>query len=848
MTSAAFVVAFAYCYMCLRVAADRITVGSWRVDALSPTLVRIEPSGPLGFEDRPTFGIRNRTDFGRGIPIKLLNQTAEVVWLKTDYYFVRVPVSSHLAPLQCNANTPNTDGKDPVRAPEYPNGTKAETVEACCSTCSKSQDCTAYIFASDTTDGRKKNCWLLQSVAGTRTRPNRIFGQRKRVHAALVASLDGTVLWSNESTFNNQNILHWPSPLNGSTYAVVDYPRFFVPPWGASPAPSNASIDLIGTNGYDFRNNVNGDTYVFLLGNTLDGWYHGRGEFLRLTGPTPLLPDYSYGTWYTWYIPYTEEEAKSDIYQWEVGNFPLDVWALDMNWRNTTNASRANPYTCRSQTNNNTGCQDHYYSHPNLTLMPGLATLDNDTCEWFNWLKQRGLHTYFNDHPYPIAKQATTDEILFRWEGLLRWMKRGLSYWWFDHNWAFTLPAPFENTWTQDSWEGLSGAIWGSHVYYTVVAAAHALLGIEERPIVLSRDNGPGGWRTGDPNTAGNGVVGHHRYPVWWTGDGVPLYASVQSMVDESVHDFRPYVHSDCGGHGVPTDEALLRWTGHCVFGTILRYHQGDHRFWLRSNQTQDYIRKYLQTRYSLAPSLIAAGRVVQTQGFPPVARCDMLWPEYTEARANLQYMHLNASLIAPLEEAISTRDVWIPPGAWQDAWNGTVVTGPGAYSVTKPAQQIPMWHRRGSVVVTTADRSAQRMARQSWDTLVLEAFPDGDVANTHVRVVHGQEHLPSVSPVRVTMTTDGHGVMTLDITSDTPQVTSAYVVRLHLRQSERVTAVLVDGQATPVVVHAPDSCDSTDVFPFSGEGTRPACGAGVVVEFRMPVSTLSHTIKAHIV
>jgi alpha-glucosidase (family GH31 glycosyl hydrolase) len=83
------------------------------------------------------------------------------------------------------------------------------------------------------------------------------------------------------------------------------------------------------------------------------------------------------------------------------------------------------------------------------------------------------------------------------------------------------------------------------------------------------------------PNRQGNGVAAHHRYPVWWTGDGIPLMASVETMVDEAVHDFRPFVHSDCGGHvgghkGVkgPSDTMLLRWTSHCVFGTIIRFHQ----------------------------------------------------------------------------------------------------------------------------------------------------------------------------------------------------------------------------------------------------------------------------------
>ena len=30
--------------------------------------------------------------------------------------------------------------------------------------------------------------------------------------------------------------------------------------------------------------------------------------------------------------------------------------------------------------------------------------------------------------------------------------------------------------------------------------------------------------------------------PVWWTGDGVPLLGSVESMVDSGVHDFKTYV------------------------------------------------------------------------------------------------------------------------------------------------------------------------------------------------------------------------------------------------------------------------------------------------------------------
>lgn len=43
----------------------------------------------------------------------------------------------------------------------------------------------------------------------------------------------------------------------------------------------------------------------------------------------------------------------------------------------------------------------------------------------------------------------------------------------------------------------------------------------------------------------------------------------------------------------------------HCVFGTMVRFHQGDHRFWLRDQTTQDSARDYLNMRYKLAPSLM---------------------------------------------------------------------------------------------------------------------------------------------------------------------------------------------------------------------------------------------------
>ena len=71
--------------------------------------------------------------------------------------------------------------------------------------------------------------------------------------------------------------------------------------------------------------NTNGDVYVFLLGDSLDTWWSARREFVRLTGPTPVLPEWAFGIWFTWWHAFTEAEAKAEILRWRTDKLPLDV-------------------------------------------------------------------------------------------------------------------------------------------------------------------------------------------------------------------------------------------------------------------------------------------------------------------------------------------------------------------------------------------------------------------------------------------------------------------------------------------------------------------------------------------
>ena len=116
--------------------------------------------------------------------------------------------------------------------------------------------------------------------------------------------------------------------------------------------------------------------------------------------------------------------AKSDIARWNQGHLPLDIWGLDMNWRDT-----------QSDSNDDFALSpDFLYKYPNTTAFPDFA---GNSTAWFDYLKTQKLRTYFNDHPVPLAArnasaglQTSTSEVAFRWHGLNEWMERGLTFWW----------------------------------------------------------------------------------------------------------------------------------------------------------------------------------------------------------------------------------------------------------------------------------------------------------------------------------------------------------------------------------------------------------------------------------
>ena len=352
---------------------------------------------------------------------------------------------------------------------------------------------------------------------------------------------------------------------------------------------------------------------------------------------------------------------------------------------------------------------------------------------------------------------------------------------------------------------------------------------------------------------SGASHAAHHRYPVWWTGDDKSLSTSINTMVEFGVRHLKPYVHSDCGGVASKTTGLVdvpeyVRWSQHCALGAIHRYHGGPgHQPWVYGEAVETIIRDFLNMRMQLMPTILAAGARATADGMPLVRRLDLAFPQ-PQHRENAtrtdQYLLADDTLIAPFSggwaaNGTATRPVWIPPGQWQDAWSGAVLAGPALVASSQPLARVPMWHRRGGMVVTAP--VAQTVEAQDWSRLTLEVFPfpagGGAENRTLVRRVVARESELGGGGAAITMTQTVAGVVLLGVEEEPGAVRRGWLLRLHLLPGETASLVMPERKevATACNTATLHPRHLAGFVPFAGAGAAPPPLAGAVLEVRCP-------------
>jgi len=345
-----------------------------------------------------------------------------------------------------------------------------------------------------------------------------------------------------------------------------------------------------------------------------------------------------------------------------------------------------------------------------------------------------------------------------------------------------------------------------------------------------------------------------HRYPIWWTGDIPTTYEALVDGVRDSVRDgvrMTPYTNQDLGGHlGQPDDEQYVRWLQWGSLSPTTRIHgtRKDGLFrdpWRFGADAAAIIRDYLKLRYRLLPVIYAAARRAHDDGTPLLRPLVLEWPDHPEPQSDQEYLFGDDLLVAPITAAApagepAARSLWIPPGEWENLWTGDVVTGPRVVGVSCLLHQMPLFMRRGGLLLLAPDMAYT--GQKAWDPVTVEAYPGAPGSTSRelyeddgesVGYRNGQFRRTSVTlsagaKFAKVAIERGEGVWTAG-------ERRTWRLRLHLRPGQRVASC----DHTYRVLE-PAAAPARTVLTGWGESPRPA--SGPVVEIEIPDATLPLT------
>ncbi len=554
----------------------------------------------------------------------------------------------------------------------------------------------------------------------------------RNLNGIRIESVDGRTLYAYDGKLENSKWL--PDPAGKPTvWSFADTPRIIPPPWGLTPPPQPPDARSQTPNGgWDLGNNAT-DVYVFLPG----GDYRRlRADFLKLTGPTEMMPLYAFGAFDSRWYDYSEAAALQQVDDYRAHHLPLDVLVVDTGWR--------------------AGASTGY--RPNTNLFPDLS-------RFFQEAHAKNVRVLFNDHPEPLRTNVTgldPKELSYRFDGLAGLLRDGLDIWWYDRNWWVALiPAA----------PGLRKEVWGMRLYHDATARVRP----EERPLILANVDG-----------IDNGIrkrpmdVSAHRFPFQWTGDIGPgwdyLRRAVENAVYSGAQSLFPYESDDLGGHtSNPTPEQYIRWIEYGALSPVYRPHC-THNLkrmpWAFGLEAETVARRFVDMRYRLLPVFYAAAHENYESGEPLLRRLDLDYPDYAEAARDDEYLLGKYILVAPVlqGELQTVPGDWLKtpagqPGLHAEFFTNQDLSGPPALTRTdalvnfdwgknSPAPDLPAenytarWTgtievpaAMGNVVLASVEDDGARV----WidDKLVIDAWGPHDVTTSEASAVltAGQPH-----------------------------------------------------------------------------------------------------------
>ena len=432
------------------------------------------------------------------------------------------------------------------------------------------------------------------------------------------------------------------------------------------------------------------DLYFFGYGHR---YIEAVRDFYRLTGPTPLLPRFAMGNWWSRYYRYTQDGYLALMDRFKREGIPFTTSVIDMDWHRVDDVD---PKYGSGWTG---------YSW-NRELFPDPPAFLAD-------LHRRGLRTTLNVHPrdgvrafedaYPeVAKRvgidpATEENVEFDltnpdfvdayFDMHHRMEAEGVDFWWLD--------------WQQGGvtrQKGLDPLWMLNHMHYLDSGRGG------NWPLTFSRYAGPGS----------------HRYPVGFSGDTIVTWESLafqpQFTATASNIGYGWWSH-DIGGHmfGYRDEELEVRWYQLGAFSPINRLHSTDSPFngkepWNFHGDAERAMTSALRLRHAMIPYLYTMNRRAAFDNEPLVQPLYWDYPEIEAAYKLTDEFRfgtelLVAPIVDPAERSVqrAKADVWLPQGEWFDFFDGRHYTSRPAegrrLEAWRDLDRMPVFAKSGAIV-----------------------------------------------------------------------------------------------------------------------------------------------------
>ncbi len=428
-------------------------------------------------------------------------------------------------------------------------------------------------------------------------------------------------------------------------------------------------------------------------------------EYTNITGKSPMLPLWSFGTWMSRITYFSQEEGLDIAHQLRKHRIPADVIHFDTGWFGVD-------WQC-----------DYEFAKDRFPDPVGML----------QQLKKEGFHTCLWQLPYFTPKNRFFREIVDR-QMHIRNADGSMPY--EDAVLDFTNPETV--AWYQSKIAGLM---------QQGVSTIKCDFG-EAAPYNGFYHNGRGGlyehnlyplrynkalWEQVERSHPGEGIIwarsawaGSQRYALHWGGDAATtntgLLGDLRGGLSFGLSGFSFWSH-DMGGFVTASPEDIYRrWLPFGFLSSHTRAHGAPPTEpWLISESFTKAFRDCAELKYRLMPYVYAQAKDCSERGLPMVRALLVEFPEDPGSwLIEDEYMFGSQILVAPLMESGTSRTVYLPKGKWIDYQSGTVYEG-GWQTISVGRIPAVILVRDGSLIPHAP--LAQRTDEIKWERLDLRPY-----------------------------------------------------------------------------------------------------------------------------